>query len=777
MMKHTLKAAFRDRGITLTSIAGLAMGLAAAIFLLTHLVFEFSYDKHHSKIDRIYRPLSIWKENGGDATYFSICLRSLKQKLESVPEVEKVAQLYDLGDPMATKSGGEMVALGRTFMVDSTFISIFDARPVYGTLCAKSLQPNSLILVRSEAQRIFGSGDPVGKSLVVEKEPCVVAAVVEDQPLNSMFQYKVLVGMHPKRIEGMQGLEFPTYVLFKKGVNIADAANKCSKVAAADLAARFPDRELAYSCEMEPFARVHYSTKANYDLVKAMDGINLVFLVVVVLFLLGIAITNYINLSIIKGERRAKEISIRKANGADRRIILWMLMEESLVVTTLAFALGFALLYLFGDFASSFFDVNLPKKFLLNPAFYPWIAVVYLFAVVASSVYPAMYLSKCSPIELQRNSVKRRHRLTVSSVVLQFTAVVFCLTSITVVWLQMRFEKNLPLGYRVDGVLTVVMPENVDKARMAAIVDELKKSPLVISASASDHVPFAGCSGEGLQKPGESMIYSVDERRCDANYFDTYNIRIVEGRGFTGNVGQDSTSLVLSQETVKSLQLHNPVGTTLLLNGRPMQVVGIAANIRWGSARRGVASHIYNTGWGTFGQLSIHADPKRMPEASKYIKSVLDRYYPSAPLTFTKASDWVDGFYSSDRSIFNIIVSGAVMAILLALMGLVALSRFVARQKEREVAVRKVLGATIGETVWSMIRYVLVRILPALPLGFALAYYAMHRWLMSFAIRIDMEWWMFAGAIVLTLLLALVIVAAQTFRTAMVNPVTVLRKE
>lgn len=777
MLKQAIKAAFKDRGITLTSILGLAIGLAAAIFLLTHLVFEFSYDSHHSKIDRIYRPISVWTDEGSDPGFHSICLRSLKQKLESIPEVEQVAQLYNLGKPVATKTGGEMVALGKTFMVDSSFLSIFDAKLVYGKLGGRSLSPNTIILVRSEAQRLFGDGDPVGKSLVIDKEPCVVTAVVEDQPLNTMFRYKVLMGMRPSLIEQMGGLELPTYVLFKQGVDFAAASKKCNDVYAKLLTSRFADMKATFSSIMEPFAAVHYSTRANYDLVKKVDSVNLVFLIVVVAFLLGIAISNFINLSIIKGEHRAREISIRKANGADRRTIMRMLLLESLLVTTLAFVLGFCLLYLLGDYASSFFDVNLPKKFLLNATFYPWIAAIYIFTVVVSSLYPAVYLSKYSPTELQRNSVKRRHWLTISSVVLQFTAVVFCLISITVVAAQMRYIKSLPLGYSVDGVLTVTMPESVNQARMAMVIDDLKKNPLVISASASDHYPFAGTSGQNIQKQGESLGRTIGERRCDANFFDTYKIRIVDGRGFTGNVASDSTSIVLSQKAVKDLQLKNPVGTTLLFNGKPMLVVGVVADIRWGSARYEGSVDMYDTGWGTFYYLSIRVNPMRMDEATTYVKSVLERNFPAAPLTIYPGDDWVSDFYSSDRSIFNIIASGGILAILLSLMGLVALSRFVARQKEREMAVRKVLGATILSTVWSMSRYVLVRILPAIPLGFALAYYAMHRWLAAFAIRIDMEWWMFVVAIVITLLLALVIVAAQTFRTAMVNPVSVLRKE
>lgn len=777
MVKQMFKAAFKDRGITLTSIAGLAIGLAAAIFLLTHLVFELSYDSHHSKIERIYRPLSVWKENGASPEYYSICLRSLKQKLEDVPEVEAVAQLYDLGKPMTIKKGGEMVKLGRTFMVDSTFLSIFDSKLVYGRLDRTSLRPNSLVLVRSEAERLFGDSDPVGKALEIEKKPYMVAAVVEDQPLNTMLRYKVLVGMNPKRTERMHGLEFHTYVLFKDGVDYAAATEKCNKMYAAALNFRFSDMKATFSSEMEPFKKVHYRTRSDYDLVSTLDSVSLVFLIVVVGFLLGIAITNFINLSIIKGERRAKEISIRKANGADRRIIIWMLMEESLVVTTIAFALGFLLLFLMGDYAGSFFDISLPKHFLLNPIFYPWIAAVYLFVVVASSLYPAVYLSRCSPVALQRNAVKRRHRLTISSVVLQFTAVVFCLISITIVSVQMHYVRSLPLGYSVDGVLIVNLSDRVEQSRLEMVIDDLKKNPMVISASASDHYPFSGPSGQSIQKQGESQGHSVEERRCDANYFSTYQIRIVDGRGFAHNVGRDSTSIVLSQQAVKTLQLKNPVGTTLLLNGMTKQVVGVAADIRLASARCSAEVDMYDTGWGRFNFLSIRVNPKRMEEASGYIKGVLNRHFPSYPFTVDRAIDRVEDFYSSEKSIFRIIASGAVMTILLALMGLVALSRFVARQKEREVAVRKVIGATVSEAVYSISKYVLVRILPAIPLGAALAYYAMRRWLMDFAFRIEMEWWMFALAITVTLLIALVIVVAQTFRTALINPVTVLRKE
>lgn len=777
MIKHIFRAAFKEKELTITSIAGLAIGLAAAMFLLTHLVFEHSYDKHHSKIDRIYRTLSVWKEAGQDGGYHSINLRALKEKLEVLPEVEKVSQLYDYGTPIATKANGEMAELGRTMMVDPSFYAIFDAKLVAGELSGKTLQPNTLVLVKSEAEKLFGRQNPIGKTLVIDKKTCTITAVVEDQPINTMFRYKVLFGMHPEIINRLQGLELPTYVLFKKGVNIPEAIKKCNKINTALLTARFEDANAKFSSEVEPFSSVHIKTKAGYDLIKKVNRLNLLFLMIVVLFILGIAITNFINLSIIKGERRAKEISIRKANGANRANIVRMLLVESFVVTLISFLIAFVLLYLLGDYISSFLNIKLPPNFLLNPTFYPWIAAVFLFVVATSSVYPSLYLSKSSPIELLRNSVKRRHRLTISSVVLQFTAVVFCLISIIVVATQLQFEKALPLGYVADNVYTVDLPEKIDQTRLKTIIQDLTKNPAIVSASASDHFPFTGCSGQGVKKLGESISYSVDERRCDASYFDTYKIKILEGRTFTGNESADSSSIILSQNAIKTLNLKNPIGTTILLNDKPMLVIGITRDIRYGSARYSSGVDIYNNGWGSFNKLSILVSKGQMDNAPSYIKATLTRHLGAAPVSLERASDYISKFYNNDQSMFNIIASGAGMAILLALMGLVALSRFVAKQKEKEMAVRKVIGATLFENIWAMSRYIMVRIIPAIPLGGILAYFAMHSWLMDFTFRIEMKIWMFAAAITITLLLGLTIIILQTFRTAMVNPSSILRKE
>lgn len=777
MASYIFRAAFKNRWLAATGIAGLAMGLAAAIFLLSYFTFELSYDKHYPKIDRIYRALTVWISNGETPDYHSICLRSIKPRLEAIPEVERVAQLYDLGNPMATKSNGEKLELGRTFMVDSIFLSIFDAKRVYGKVDLSSLAPGKVVLVRSEAERLLGKGDPVGKTIEMAKQNFTISAVVEDPPLNTMLRYKALVGEVGGYFDMFGGLEFRTFVLFKEGVNTDAAIKKCNAVNKEELSKKFSDSKDTFDGLMEPFSKAHYASKSLYDLGRVADYKILLFLLVVVLFVLGVAITNYINISIIRGEERAKEISIRKANGADRWMVVLMLLKESAVIVSVAFVLAFALLYLLGDYITSFLDIRMPEHFVVQPIFYPWIIGLFILTVAVSSLYPALYLSKCSPMELQRNSVKRRHRLTLSSVVLQFTAVVFCLVSLTVVGCQIHYFKNLPLGYDVNGVYTVVLPERVDYSKAAAIVDDLQKSPIVISASASDHFPFWGCSGQGLRKAGDKDVTEVSERRCDANYFSTYKMKLLEGRVFSQNIKADSASVILSKKAVSEFNLDHPVGAQMLLNDRPVKVVGVVDNIHWGSAEGGVSVDIYDIGWDGFLQVSVRVNPKTGEAGKKHIEQVLKRHFPMTPIKIGTASDYVKDSYNSEQGVFNIIASGAVMAIILALIGLIALSRFVAKQKEREVAVRKTLGASVADVVSVITRYVLIRILPAIPIGAVLAYYVMQRWLSSFVYRIDIEWWMFAAAIVLTLILAFVVVIGQTLKTACINPVSVLRKE
>lgn len=774
-VSQLFRTAFRNKGLTCINIFGLGVGLAVALFLMVYLHFEFSFDKHFKEGDRIYRVLSVWNE-GSDVTNYPINFGILAPTLvKDVPEVETASRLYTCGQIDLQYENGEKMKVN-TYQVDSSFLQIFSFELLAGNLEGALDEPNTCVITRSTADRFFGMGsNPVGKSLKEDRGSSMeVKAVIEDIPLNTHFRFDLLTKLPDY---GWGGLEYYTYVKFRKGVDYAAAAAKCNEINKNLLSTRFANYDSKFGSITEPLADIHTATKSSFDLSPTASKSNLVFIIIVTIFILAIALSNFISLYIIQGEKRATEISVRKTNGAERSSIMRMLFGETTLVTVIAFVLAIVLYYSFSGMFARLINFNLPKEVGVTEAM--WIYFILLFLVVTfiAGGYPAYYLSRFNPIELVRKTVTRKYKLTATSVVIQFSVVIFCISALFVVFRQLDFMKKMPLGFDADNVMAVGIVTNV--RQYEGLRSDLLQYPSITNVAISQGHPLSGCSGQGLRRPDQSEKESItiDERRAGPGYFQVYGIPILEGRELKYEEMMDSASIVLTETTVAALDLKDPVGKKVIFNSMPMTVVGVAKDIHYGSARQKIGRLVYTAYHPRFWIMGIKYQPGKFQEAKTALAAVMEKHFQGDPYGFMSIRDVVNNQYWQDEVTSRILMSGTVLAIILALLGLVALMGFVAHQKRKEISVRRVMGAQVGTIIYDLNRYILIRILPAVPVGIALSYFAMYHWLQNFAYTVSLSWWIFAGALLLTFVIVLLTLLYQSIRSATANPVEALKSE
>lgn len=777
VFSRSFRAAFRNKGLTLINITGLSVGLAVSMFLLVYLDFEFSYDKHYKDADRIYRTLSVWEE-GGNTENYPICFWDLADELgRDVPEIEVVSRLYQSSSLVSVKDNSEKINF-RVYMVDSCFMNIFNFDVVYGEVKNALEAPNQCVITRSTAESLFGARvNPISSLLVADRRTYQVSAVIEDLPENTHLQFNILIKL-PNF--GWGGLEYFTYLKLRPGVNHETAVAKCDAINANMLETRFGGEGKRLGSITEPLTELHTSTQASFDLAPKANKGNLFFIVLVVIFILGIAVCNFISLYIIQGEKRATEICVRKTNGAERGSVVRMLFGETLMVTLIAFILAIVLYYSFAASFAGLIHFNMPKDIGITPMM--WGNFILLFVVIAllAGGYPAYNLSRFSPIDLIRKSTVRKYRLTSSSVVVQFSIVIFCVSALLVVNRQLDYVKNLPLGYDADNVMTVSMGSAVSNAQFESYRAELMKYPEIVSVGLGQGDPASGHSGQGIRIPGQSdkQDMSIDERRVGPGYLAAYRIPVVSGRDFTENLVADSNHLILSETAAKTLGIDEAIGQKLIFVGeKEFTLIGIAKDIHSTSAHNKIGPLAYSAyaQWST--TFAVRFQEGTYEQAKTHLLSVLTKQFKGTPMATVLMKDKVLQQYNQDEVTARILTSGTVIAIVLALLGLLALSSFVAQQKRKEISVRRVLGAQVDEIIYDLNRFIIIRILPAVPIGIALSWYTMHRWLSGFAYSVTMEWWIFALALLITLAVVMLTVLYQSLRAATANPVDALKSE
>ncbi|MGA0557902.1 ABC transporter permease [Larkinella sp. VNQ87] len=796
MLQNYFKIAFRNlaknRVYSFINIFGLASGMAVAMLIGLWIYGELSFNTGHKNYDRIAKVMQNQTFNGKVETWGS-------QAMQLAPELRTSYGSYfkhvvtagfpgdyrlAVGDRKITQTGNYMEP-GITDMLALTMRK--------GT--RSGLQdPNSILLSASAAEALFGTTDPLHKTVRISNKYNVkVTGVYEDIPDNSSFGNLAFIAPFD-----LQKRDLPEWVSwgnswFQTFVQIADktdmnAVSGKIKLAKWNRVKGDDDRRFKPELFLLPMPRWHlYSDFKNG--VNVGGQIQIVWLFGIIgLFVLLLACINFMNLSTARSEKRAKEVGIRKAIGSVRQQLIAQFFSESLLVVFLAFVIALVLAQL----SLPLFNEVTGKEISLlganSPAARPWFWLASLgfclFTSLVAGSYPAFYLSAFQPVKVLKGTFRVGRFAAIprqTLVVVQFTVSVTLIIGTIVVFRQIQFAKNRPIGYSRANLVTVPIRNDALITHFPTVRDELRNTGLVEEVAATD-VPITatGVTNSGFHWKGKApdMADEFVTMRVTHEFGKMIDWQLKEGRDFSKAFTTDSTGFILNEAAVAYMGLRNPVGETIKWGDDSYKVIGVVKDLITQSPYNPVKQTIFVLNYKRVSLLTLKINPAaNAHDALDKIESVYKKYDADNPFTYRFVDQEYAKKFGDEERVGKLAFFFAILAIFISCLGLFGLASFVAEQRTKEIGVRKVLGASVLN-LWGLLsKEFVVLVVIAFGIATPIAWYFLTNWLQKYDYRTDISWWIFAASGAGALLITLLTVSFQSIKAALMNPVTSLRSE
>jgi putative ABC transport system permease protein len=793
MLKNYFKIAFRNlwrhRVFSLINILGLTVGMTACFLIFLYVRFELSYDSFHSKADRIYRvacdlktPSDLLKM-GGPSWAIGPHIG------QDLPQIE--AAVRTSGDELLVRKGNVKFQELNSLFADSAFFKVFDYPLIKGDPTTVLAEPLSIVFTETAAKKYFGNQDPVGQTVLLTGDgfTAKVTGLMKDMPENSIIKADMLVSMTSISRKFNPGIDDQwgnygnsTYILLKQGTK----ASTLQAQLPAWLERRNGDEmkklNMYPTLILERLRDVYLRSTRNGNTTGNINNVYIFSIVAV--FILLIACFNFINLTTARSTERAKEVGIRKVVGAMKGQLTRQFIGESILLCLIAFlfTLGLTALLL-----PSFND--LAGKTISSGVFQNGRIILLLLAAalgigLLAGLYPALVLSSFKPVSVLKGRFATGTKgilLRKGLVVSQFTISIGLIIATIIVYNQMNFMRNQNLGFNKDQMM--VINTNGDPAK-EAFRNAVAGMSGVKSVATSSSVPGSGNPGAYSMvqnKKGEMQIANLDLYFVDFDYIPQYHFQILAGRPFSRDFQTDTTqAMILNEAAVKLFGYSSPkeaIGRRFSQWGREGMVVGVIKDFHFRSLQQEIkplSMRIEPTGCGL---VSINLSAKNMSSTIKAVENKWNALIPARPFSYFFLDDFFDKQYRSEERFGKLFLNFAALAIIISCLGLLGLASYSTMQRTREIGIRKVLGATVGNIVNLLSRDFLKLVAVAILIASPIAWYAMHSWLRDFAYRIQIGWEIFLLAAVMAVLIALLTVSFQAIKAALANPVSSLRSE
>ncbi|MBI1768105.1 MAG: ABC transporter permease [Bacteroidetes bacterium] len=795
MIKSYFIIAFRNLrknlGYSFINIAGLAMGMAVALLIGLWIWDEITFNRYHKNYDRIAQ---VWQHNLYNGT---------KESQVSNPYLMAEEIRNNFGSDFKyvlqsswtfsrTLAHGEKIFIKRGNYFEPAVTEMLSLKMLKGTRdCLKD--PYSIALSTSLAQAYFGNADPMGQIMRLDNEVDVkVTGVYEDLPYNSTFrdmgyivpwELYLITNKWIKKMNDPWGSNFT-----QTFAQVADQADM-EKISAKIVNVKFnklrdeDDRKYKPEVFLHPMSKWHlYSEFENG---KNIGGrIEFVWLFGIIgVFVLLLACINFMNLSTARSEKRAKEVGIRKSIGSVRAQLISQFFSESLVVALLAFVVSL----LFVQLALPMFNQVADKKLALlwsNPLF--WIAGIsfsLLTGIIAGS-YPALYLSSFQPVKVLKGTFRAGRFASIPRkvlVVLQFTVSVVLIIGTIVVFRQIEFAKNRPIGYDRNGLINIYQTTPEIHKHFDAVRNELKNAGAIVELTESGSpVTQVWNTNGGFTWKGKDPALSVDFPNNGVNYEygKTVGLIFKDGRDFSREHATDSSAFVINESALKFLGFKNPVGEILNWNNKPYTIIGVIKDMIVESPYEPVRPSLFHIDKDQGNVFILKLNPSvSTQESIDKIKSVFTKNDPASPFEYKFVDEEYERKFQSEVRVGKLASFFAILAIFISCLGIFGLASFVAEQRTKEIGVRKVMGASVLN-LWGMLsKDFVVLVIVSLVIAMPMAFYLMNSWLNKYDYRTEIAWWIFAASGVGALLITLCTVSYQSIKAALANPVSSLRSE
>ncbi len=808
MLKNYFKIAWRNlqkkKVYSVINILGLGVGMACCLLIFMFVQDELSYDNYHEKGDRIYRvthgsssPEGVTE--GSEAEPFWVWGNApvgpaLKQEF---PEIEKIVQFSGRSDLLLSYGETTQQEDG-VFFMDSTVFDVFSWELIEGNPKTALVAPFSIVLTESTAKKYFGDEDALGKTLKGSESAgranagdYTVTGVMKDVPGNSHFKFNALLSLstfkqsRPEIFDDWGYVDTYTYLLVNE------------QFGQAAFHAKIPDfiqrgntdsEEFGYTIRLEPLKDVYLRTTADRQPGETGSLSNIYVFSMIGLFILIIAMINFMNLSTARSMERAKEVGIRKSIGADRKSLIFQFLGESLIIVFLAALVAILFvsvsLPMMNDLTGKVFDLAQVVNWQTVPFF---LGIMLLVGLLAGS-YPAFVLSSFQPVMILKGINKSSAKgvfLRKGLVIFQFSLSIALIAGTMIVYSQMGHLLDKEMGFDKEQML--VLDYNYDEQvnfMSSALKTEMENLPSVTSAAFSRSVPgsyFPNAYTTIESANGELVGEAQPIFQVGIDFVNHYNLELVAGRSYSRDYPSDSSSaLVLNEAAARQYGYSNPadiIGKKFDQWGRSGEVIGVVKDFNYISLHRTIEPLTLPFEPYASRYLSLKITGEDLPATLSQVEEIWKKLAPQRPFLYSFLDEDFNTQYQSDFRFRKIFTTFSVLAILIACLGLLGLATYTAEQRTKEIGIRKVLGADIGSIVGLLSKDFIKLVLVAIVVATPLSWFAMNKWLEGFAYQVPIHWWIFGIAGLLSIVVALFTISFQSIKAALMNPVNSLKSE
>jgi len=797
MFKLNLKIAWRNlwknKGYTLINILGLSIGMASCILIFIFIRFQLSFDEGYKNEDRIYRVVTNWKYSAyedfssGVPVPFAAAARNEIAGFETVGSIVKRNAFLQIND---TNGKEKMKSQEAVYYAQPDFFNVLsDIKWIYSAPELALAEPNTVVLSAQYAEKFFGSvKDAIGKNIRLgEKINLKVAGIIQDMPQNSSFPLEIVISYETYKGRFNNNWDsvnsaFCSYVLLKEGLKPEDLqqsiANFNKKYYPVDKIAGNQENKL------QALRAIHFSAKYDNFANASINRSQIYGLAIIGLFLIITACINFINLSTAQSVTRSKEVGVRKVMGSKRSQLISQFLTETFVVSLVALLIACVITELAIPPMQHLFKGRIEFSLFGHPSIFAFMVILVLFIAFLAGFYPALVISGFKPALAIKNKIalnKRGLSLRKILVVAQFAITIVLIVGTLVVIKQMQFVQQKSLGFNPDAVAMVGIPnDSLSKIKYNTFKERISKLPGVEAISFCQSPPLSGNinSSDFTYNGVKNKDFELRNIRADENFFKVFDLKLIAGKLY--HKGDTANACVVNETFLKKMSITNPqeaIGKVIYASGNTVRIAGVVKDFNDQSLREQISALAIFPGKNDYWNVAVKIDSKQIAATMKEIDKIWNSTFPNGVFDSAFVNETINSYYESEQIMGVLFKIFAGVIIFISFIGLFGLISFVATQRTKEVAIRKVLGASTLELVKMLNGSFLVMVFVANIVAWPLAYLFVSKWLAGFAYRIDVSIWPFALAMAISMAITLVTVSIRSYKAASANTIDVLKYE
>ncbi|MGF7073638.1 ABC transporter permease [Mucilaginibacter sp. 3215] len=805
MLKNYLLVAFRNlsknKAFSAINIIGLAIGMAACLLILQYVSFELSFDDFHVKKDRVFRINQDRYNNGKLSTQWAggAFAPGTAFKTE-LPEIEEYIKIVRAGQTIANYKDQKMV-IQNVYYVSDAFFKIFTFPLINGDPNTALKEPNTAVITRQIADKLFHGVNPVGQTLYINTDkPLKITGIIENMPGNTHMNFDIMQSYATFQKENPPNKEddidnawlndgCTTYLLLKPGVDPRKLEAKFIPIVkkAYD---KYPGSGEGGVYTLQPVKDIHLYSNRMLEFQPNGDGKSVYLLLGIAIFVIIIAWINYINLATARGIGRAKEVGVRKTLGSAKAQLIAQFMLEAMMLN--AMAIGLALLIIMACLPVFANISGMQMGFTLFTKATFWLAVLGIFVLGSffSGFYPAIVLSAFRPVEVMKGKILASPGgviLRKAMVVFQFAASIFLLIGSLTVFKQLKYMQSQKLGVKIDQTLVIKAPlVKVDSfyRSMSSFKHECLAQSAVKSVTVSTSIPGEPVhwNAGGIKLVGSDQSTSKQYRivGADYDYLNAYDIKLIAGRKFSKGFGDEPHKVVFNKKAVEQLGFTKPadaLGKRIDFWGDVYEIIGVADNFHQQSLHDAYDAMIFRCIPDVRGPVSVKISTTNLPQTIAELKKTWASFFPGDQFDYFFLDQHFNEQYKTDQRFGQVFGVFTGIAIFVACLGLFGLVSYTIVQRTKEIGIRKVLGASVNSILKLLYKDFALLVVVSFVISAPIGWYAIHQWLQTYAFRMDINLFLFVIPFFLVLLVAFSTVSFLSMKAALMNPVKSLKTE